>query len=1302
VDGVWVQVNLTAQVQAWVNGESNYGIMLMPTAEGTHGKLASREATASQQPRLDVIVGTGPATPMTITATGTLTGNPTPADDITRTLTRTNVPAWQTASSFVLQPDAAAGEDAYIWEFAKTTNYGNDDETWVATGNKNTSLSLFKFNLSGLPAGINILNASLSLHHRDGNDPDVPVSAHRITNDWEESSVSWNNRKTGIAWNTPGGDYDSTIVSTTNVGPLSNTRYEWDITSLVQGWFNGTYSNQGIVLRTVAAGIFGERLDTSDHADQTRRPRLSISYSCECGNPCLAPQGAGNILMVVSDEFWMTPGEQRKKALFESWGYTVNLISQWDVSWNFDTLAVNNDVVYVSEGIDHTTWGIAPKLVATTLGVVNEEGMLNDALGISNNAGITVGSTLNVTDTSHYITAPFPAGPLEIYNADMEQQAIFNGPAPDLQTLADVAGSDSLVVLESGATLKGGAIAAGRRVMLPLGREANFNLDYLNNNGRLIVQRALQWGTGNTGSAPPIKNLLLVVVDPGSLTAQEAAKKTLIESWGYTVALIDEADSQASYDTALAANDVVYITEDVSSGTVGTKLVNATIGVVTEEDNLSDEFGLSDSIHWGSGTVLKIEGTHYITETLPPGNLTILTATESLADLTGSLAPALQIHGVSTSGPALASVEAGADVIAGRTATGRRVQLPWGGDNFDVNHLNADGKTIMKRAIEWGAGVAPPMTYKVLLVVVDPASLTAHETAKQALMESWGYTVNLIDESASQGDFDAAIAIADVAYVTEDINSGTLGTKLREAPIGVVIEEEKITDEFGISSGETTFTEASIEVTDNTHYITEPFSLGAVTFASLAQPVGGRAGTLAPGLVVLALRPSSTTSMLDVIETGGVLFDTGTAAGRRVKLPWGGNDFDINSLTADGLNIMRRAIEWGAGAGSAATGPLAHWKFDETSGTTAVDSVGGHDGTLNNGPVWSTGQINGALNLDGNNDAIRVTHADTLSLTDTMTFIAWVNASSFGSTYQTIIAKDAGGGASNYWFGTWQQELDFGFFAGGFYREVFTSGLNLQPGTWYQLAASFDNTTDQVVLYVDGVQVHSATLAFSPSAVTADLAIGRSPDGEYWRGLLDDVRIYDSVLPASEIADLYVASGGGGGGGGGGGPTCDGTFRDEFNTQSFDGSDGTLPWAGSWLEIGESDGPVSNKDIGVYTDQSNYQLRIQDNDNGGEGVARAADLTGAASVTLSFQYRRDSLDNSNDYVTVSVSASGTSGPWTELTRFAGSATDPNYVNDTLDLTPYISATTAIRFLSSPSLGGVDRVWFDNIQIQCSP
>jgi MSHA biogenesis protein MshQ len=162
------------------------------------------------------------------------------------------------------------------------------------------------------------------------------------------------------------------------------------------------------------------------------------------------------------------------------------------------------------------------------------------------------------------------------------------------------------------------------------------------------------------------------------------------------------------------------------------------------------------------------------------------------------------------------------------------------------------------------------------------------------------------------------------------------------------------------------------------------------------------------------------------------------------------------------------------------------------------------------------------------------------------------------------------------------------------------------------------------------------------------------------------------------------------------GGSCD-VFRDEFNSIAYTGSDGTGTWSTNWLEINESDG-ASSGDEQVVSDDGSNRLRVQDNDGGGEGVQREADLSDAVSATLSFDYRRDGLDDSGDYVRVDVSANGGSS-WTELDRFEGPATDGSYTSVNYDITSYIASNTRIRFRSSSGLGGFsDRVYFDNVEI----
>ncbi|MGB5472525.1 MAG: LamG domain-containing protein, partial [Gammaproteobacteria bacterium] len=649
------------------------------------------------------------------------------------------------------------------------------------------------------------------------------------------------------------------------------------------------------------------------------------------------------------------------------------------------------------------------------------------------------------------------------------------------------------------------------------------------------VQRALQWGTGNTG-APP-QNLLLVVVNPGSLTVQEAAKKTLFESWGYAVSLIDEADSQAVFDTAVAASDVVYITEDVSSSTVGTKLVSAPIGVVTEEDNLSDEFGLSASIAWETGTQVEInDNTHYITAPFPTGLLTVMTSTESLAYVTGALSPDLGKLASSASGFGVVTLEAGAATYTGGSAAGRRVQLPWGGDNFNLSHLNTDGRTILQRALEWGTGAGVAATQTILFVVPDATALTAQDATKKTLMESWGFSVALITAADTQANFDAAVASADVAYISEEVTSSVVGTKLRDATIGVVSEETALTDEFGIAGVRTGYTGTDIEVVNTTHYITSVFASGPRTIASSATSLNRLTGSLAPGLDALA--ETTGDPELATLETGGLLYDSGTAAGRRVQLPWGGDAFDINLLTADGETLMRRAIQWGAGAGGVATMPIAHWKFDEGTGPTAFDSVGGNDATLNGNPAWTTGTFGDALDFDGSGDYVTTDNNFTPPPIGTVTF--WMQVSGSPASLGRILGLHD----------TWEiRHVTTGTADGIPYGLVFDlglSGVNTEfvttttidtPGQWYHIAASYDTTNDAYAVYIDGVPHKSGTYPSTLSVPAANpLSLGtRTGSSNYFDGILDDVRIYDKFLSAAEIADL--AAGGGGGGGGGGSPT---------------------------------------------------------------------------------------------------------------------------------------------------------------------
>ncbi len=400
----------------------------------------------------------------------------------------------------------------------------------------------------------------------------------------------------------------------------------------------------------------------------------------------------------------------------------------------------------------------------------------------------------------------------------------------------------------------------------------------------------------------------------------------------------------------------------------------------------------------------------------------------------------------------------------------------------------------------------------LLFVVVDAGNPTTQDQAKRTQMEAWGYTVTLISAIDSQANFDAAAAANDVAYITEEVASNSLNTKLKDASIGVVCEEAALNDDFGIASGRAWFFDDQINITDNSNAITSPFSTGLLTITSFTTELTSRRGTLAGGLTVLAERTSEST--LDVIDTGVALYGGGNAAGRRTFLPWGGSSFDYSLLTADGLTIMQRALEWALQDGSL----IGHWTLDDGVGATAVDSAASNDGTVNN-VTWTTGPLGGALELDGTNGYVSVPSAPTLQLTSALTIAGWVKGDVWGTGSDVdIIARKGDGDPNNYQFA-----IKNGL-ATMFLDDSDSAGLSgntvLSSGHWYHVAATWNGS--EVRIYVDGVldkdppDLRGGTIGTD----TRPLYIGGRGTSDVLDGIVDDVRIYNRALSAAEVAAL--------------------------------------------------------------------------------------------------------------------------------------------------------------------------------------
>src|SRR5437773_7869768 len=90
------------------------------------------------------------------------------------------------------------------------------------------------------------------------------------------------------------------------------------------------------------------------------------------------------------------------------------------------------------------------------------------------------------------------------------------------------------------------------------------------------------------------------------------------------------------------------------------------------------------------------------------------------------------------------------------------------------------------------------------------------------------------------------------------------------------------------------------------------------------------------------------------------------------------------------------------------SGLVAYWRFDEESGTTALDSSGnGNTGTLVNGPVWTAGITGNALYFDGIAANVTVLDSTSLDLSNSFTLSAWVNPTVAQNNFSAAISKNS-------------------------------------------------------------------------------------------------------------------------------------------------------------------------------------------------------------------------------------------------------------------------------------------------------
>jgi RNA polymerase sigma-70 factor (ECF subfamily) len=221
-------------------------------------------------------------------------------------------------------------------------------------------------------------------------------------------------------------------------------------------------------------------------------------------------------------------------------------------------------------------------------------------------------------------------------------------------------------------------------------------------------------------------------------------------------------------------------------------------------------------------------------------------------------------------------------------------------------------------------------------------------------------------------------------------------------------------------------------------------------------------------------------------------------------------------------------------------GLIGHWRLDETSGAIAADASGqGHNGFVASGAWTRAGAINGALSLDGEDGHVDLPGDSNLDVVQEgdYTISAWFKPDDIPAQHEQgnfqsycIVLKNCVFEVEGLFFDHQGRFVMRHLFDGDPVKISSAVSRSFGPGKFHHVAGVIDRRTGSTRLYVDGLLEAIEVAQWTPGAqawdfgsVTWKIGVNDTYSGCYRgaaRGTIDDVRLYNRVLLASEIAAL--------------------------------------------------------------------------------------------------------------------------------------------------------------------------------------
>lgn len=244
------------------------------------------------------------------------------------------------------------------------------------------------------------------------------------------------------------------------------------------------------------------------------------------------------------------------------------------------------------------------------------------------------------------------------------------------------------------------------------------------------------------------------------------------------------------------------------------------------------------------------------------------------------------------------------------------------------------------------------------------------------------------------------------------------------------------------------------------------------------------------------------------------------------------------------INLETGTTEENGLHGGTAAGPVGWWKFDDNTGTTAIDASGnGNSLTLVNtaSTDWVNGYNGSAFNVDATNNIAYLNGSSSTLEPSVLTVSAWVKLNAIGTcnggALCYVVADEPIGATSNgRGYLLWVSSGGLPAFSigdGTAYRTV-SGATTLSANVWYHITGTYDLSNLRVYVngVLDGTQANTSAITYTngaggPTAKT--FYVGSIHDNDatsntttsdmiFFNGQIDEVKVYNYVRSQPQIA----------------------------------------------------------------------------------------------------------------------------------------------------------------------------------------